>query len=79
MKSTLTYNVATFRAAGLEAKWSRTQRGAPIIIARNPVAQLKHQKEIWWYCDHHMWQRASKVGIVEAFTESTLLGDFFSI
>lgn len=55
--SQLRYAVATLRAAGLEAKWARTRRGAPIIKARDPGAPTAHQRESWWLVDAAMWDR----------------------
>lgn len=67
------YTVGEIRAAGLEARWTRTRNGAPIIVARKPGSTR-------WYCvDKHMWKRAANVGIAEAFDEHTVLGDIFSI
>lgn len=68
----LIYNVATIRAAGLEAKWSKNSKGAPIIVARNKPGT-------WYFVDRKMWEAAQKEGIAEAFGRFTLLGDFFSI
>lgn len=69
------YNVATLRAAGLEAKWTRTRKGAPIIIARDPAAA----SSTFYAVDAYMWKRAEDVGLLEAFREGTALADFFSI
>jgi hypothetical protein len=79
MTQDLKYGVKTFRAVGLEAKWTKTRTGAPIIVARNPLGKLQHQREIWWVVDDSMWQRIKQWGILEAFDRSTLLGDFFSV
>lgn len=73
------YTVATLREAGLEAKWHRTRKGAPIIVARGPRAYTSHQREGWWAVDKSMWKRMGEVGIMQGFEESTLLGDIFSI
>ncbi len=73
------YNVTTFRSAGLEAKWSRNSKGAPIIVVRNPASQREHQRTSWWFVDRSMWETAAKVGVVEAFDRHTLLGDVFAI
>lgn len=67
------YNVATIRAAGLEAKWSKTRKGAPIIVAKSDKTAR------FYYVDKHMWERAKEVGIKEAFEEHTLLGDIFYV
>lgn len=72
------YRVADIRAAGLEARWGRTRRGAPIILARDPQARHRHQRETWWCVDRTMWDEAQKVGLREAFDRCTLLGEFFS-
>lgn len=71
-------SVKTMRDAGLEAKWGKF-RGTPFIFVRNPNSKLKHQREQWWILDKDMWQAMNKQGIVEAFTNHTLLGDIFSI
>jgi len=68
----MNYNVATIRKAGLEARWTRTRIGSPIISARLP-------NEKWYVIDKSMWESAAKVGILEAFKNHTALGDFFSI
>lgn len=73
------YSVKTLRAAGLEARWTRTSRGAPIIVARYPEADFPHQRETWWTVDAAMWEAAEKEGIIHAFVMHTLLGEFFSI
>jgi hypothetical protein len=75
----LTLNVATFRSAGLEARWTKTRSGTPCMVTRNPTAKLKHQRETWWIVDRGMWETAQKIGIVEAFDRHTLLGNFFAI
>lgn len=73
------YTVGTFRAAGLQAKWTKNHRGAPIIIVRNPNAESRHQRECWWMCDRSMWETMQRVGILEGFDSHTLLGDVFSV
>ena len=70
--------VGTMRDAGLEAKWGKL-RDRPVIFVRNPKSPNKHQREQWWIVDNGMWQSMNKQGIVEAFTNHTLLGDIFSI
>ena len=72
-------SVKTFRAVGLEARWTKTRNGAPCIVVRNPSAKHKHQKETWWMVDNAMWESAKKFGVMEAFDRHTLLGDIFSI
>lgn len=73
------YSVKQLRTAGLEAKWSKTRSGAPIIVARDPSAKLEHQRVKWWVVNASMWKRAAEVGIVQAFGEHTALGDFFGV
>lgn len=73
------YSVKELRAVGLEARWSRTSGGAPIMVARNPQATAKHQRDKWWLVDNAMWQAMQKQGVLEAFTNHTLLGDIFSV
>lgn len=75
----LKYGVKTFREAGLEARWGRTRNGAPMIFARDPNAKSNHQRLEWWMVDNVMWNMAKKVGVLDAFTNCTLLGDMFSI
>lgn len=71
----LEYRVGVFREAGLEAKWSRTRQGAPIIAARHPdVGGGK-----WYAMDARMWERAAEVGVKQAFEEHVCLGHIFSI
>lgn len=69
------YKVGELRAAGLEAKWGRTRSGAPILLARDP----DRSSTIWWVVDARMWARAQMVGVLEAFRESIMLGEFFSV
>lgn len=75
----LAYNVKSIRATGLEAKWTRTRNGAPIITARNPESPLFHQRTQWYVIDGKMWNRAQTVGLIEAFNSGTLFGDIFSV
>lgn len=77
--SVVNYRVADIRALGLEARWAKRRSGSPIIVARNPAAELAHQRDKWWVIDRGMWERAQKVGLIEAFNEHTLLGDYFSV
>ena len=69
----LQYKVATLRSAGLEAKWSKTRSGSPILVARALGTSR------WYYVDKDMWKHAQVVGIKEAFGDHTCLGDIFSI
>ena len=73
------YNVKTLRDAGLEARWTRTRRGAPILIARDPQGESRHQREQWWPVDRHVWAKMQREGIREGFDGATMLGDLFSI
>ena len=75
----LPYRVKPLREAGLEAKWTRTHKGAPIIVVRNPNSTEKHQRERWYRVDQKMFDDMQKVGILEAFDRATLLADIFSI
>jgi len=75
----MNYSVKPMREAGLEAKWTKTRNGAPIIVARYPKAEEKHQRECFWFVDQKMFDNMQEVGIVEAFERATLLGDIFSI
>jgi hypothetical protein len=72
-------SVKTYRAAGLEAKWGRTRRGAPAIFVRNPSSPNRHQRETWWMVDRSMYELMSKLGVLEGFDSATLLGDLFSV
>lgn len=71
--------VATYRAAGLEAKWGKRESGAPVIFLRNPASKLPHQKTQWWAVDKALFDRAQIVGPLQAFDEATLLGNLFSL
>lgn len=73
------YSVKPLRAAGLEARWTRTQHGAPVMVVRHPQAQSEHQRRTWWMVDNGMWQAMAKIGILEAFDRHTMLGNIFSI
>lgn len=73
------YSVKTLRDAGLEARWTHNSKGAPIIVARDPKAELVHQRHTWWFVDAKMWADMLKSGVHEAFVQHTLLGDIFSI
>ena len=75
----MTYRVSTFRTAGLEARWTRTHAGKPIIVVRNPLALREHQRTQWWAVTAGMWTSMQATGIIEGFTQHTLLGDVFSI
>lgn len=70
----LKYAVATFRAAGLESRWTKTRKGAPIIAAREPGGGN------WYVIDAEMWAAMEKGGgVLSVFKCYTTLGEFFSI
>lgn len=75
----LRYSVKALRDAGLECRWTRNGKGAPIIIARWPEAKTEHQRGVWWYVSRQMWESMQSVGIIEGFDRATLLGDVFSV
>jgi hypothetical protein len=79
--TTQRYSVATLRAAGLQARWGRNGAGAPILFARDPEAEHRHQRETWWMVDAGMWAEMQKEGIRKTFDQFTLLllGDVFSV
>jgi len=72
------YQVETFRTAGLDARWTKTEGGTPIIAVRNQNSKLDHQRK-FWYVDRDMWKEMLRFGIIEGFDHITLLGDIFSI
>lgn len=76
---TLTYTVATFRDAGLEARWSKQRGGRPIIVARDPQGHSEHQRSRWWEIDADAWACILREGVREGFDSETMLGDVFSI
>ena len=73
------YQVATFREAGLQARWSKNAFGAPFISVRNPNARARHQREEWWIVTSEVFEDMESMGIVRAFDKHTTLGQFFSI
>ena len=75
----LKYSVKTLREAGLEAKWSKTRNGAPILLARWPEAELDHQRQKFWFVDRMMWSLMQRMGVVRGFDSATLLGDVFFV
>lgn len=77
--ATMPYRVATFRSAGLQARWTRTRQGAPIIAVRHPQAATEHQRTRWYYVDQCMWADMAADGIIPAYDGHTLLADIFSI
>lgn len=66
------YTVSTIRSAGLEARWTRTRVGAPIIAAREPG-------KLWYVIGRDMWEAMKTGGVNEVFKQYTLLGDIFSV
>jgi len=67
------YNVGTIRETGLQARWTKTRGGAPIIVARVDDGSP------WYAIDKFMWEDAKSYGIREAFESHTVLGDIFGI
>lgn len=67
------YTVGAVRAAGLQARWTRTRRGGPILSAFRP------EHNAWYVIDGRQYERAKVVGYKQAFEEATALGKFFSI
>lgn len=65
------YSVQTIRAAGLQARWTRTRRGAPIISANAGKG--------WYVVSNDMWTAMKSEGVKPAFERFTLLGDIFSV
>jgi hypothetical protein len=66
------YTVSTIRSAGLQARWTRTRVGAPIIAARAGQGT-------WFVIGRDMWDAMKSEGVKEAFDRFTLLGDIFSV
>ena len=67
------YTVGAIRAAGLEARWSRTRAGAPILTARHAG------ETTWWIMSGRTYERAKIVGWAKAFNEATCLSRYFSV
>ena len=76
---TLQYNVKSIRATGLEARWTKTSKGQPCIVVRDPEGRSKHQRETWWTISASMWKAMQEEGARPAFDRCTLLGDLFSL
>ena len=74
---TVKYQVGTFRDAGLQARWTKTRNGVPIIAARDPNGRGVHQRTQWWVVDEHMFNDMKRHGIREAFDNHTMMGEFF--
>jgi hypothetical protein len=66
------YIIQTFKDAGLQARWTRTRTGAPIISA-------KAEDGNWYVVDARCWEQAQKIGLKEAFENYNALGKYFSI
>lgn len=75
----ITYKVATFRNAGLQARWIKNRKGAPMIAVRDPNSSFEHLKYKWWAVDKYMFETMSKSGVREGFVEHALVADIFSI
>tara|TARA_R100001082_G_scaffold17547_1_gene8763 strand:+ start:3966 stop:4214 length:249 start_codon:yes stop_codon:yes gene_type:complete len=80
------YQVKTFRAAGLEARWTKNRRGRPLIVLRDPNSDMAHQRENWYACDKVLWKTISeykKDGIEDfvrkAFEDHTMFADLLSV
>jgi hypothetical protein len=69
----LKYGVGPMREAGLEAKWTKTSAGAPIIVARKPGT------ETFFAVGNDMFEAMKSEGVLPAFERFTLLGDIFSV
>jgi len=67
------YKVKTFRDAGLEAKWSKTSTGRPIIIARRPGTKQ------FYFISASVYFDMKRFGIAEAWESWTVLADVFSL
>jgi hypothetical protein len=72
------HSVTTYRNAGLEARWGRTQSGAPFIFVRDPLGDLPHQRERWTMVDRDVYARMLRCGIREGLHRTTLLAGIFS-
>jgi len=73
------HSVATYRSAGLEARWGKARSGAPAIFVRNPSSPLPHQRTTWWLVTRDMFRDMESVEVLEGFNRHTLLADVFSI
>lgn len=73
------YVVKTFRDAGLQARWTKTREGAPMIAVRNPNSKYPHQSKSWWLVHQSMWDAMKERGIMQGFDECTALGNIFNI
>lgn len=73
----LLYRVGPLREAGLEAQWSKTRAGKPIIVVRDPNGKAEHQRTKWWGVDAQMFNDMKRHGVKEAFDNHTMFGDIF--
>lgn len=70
--------VKTFRDAGLEANWGKSN-GAPCIFLRHPSSKHPHLRTQWWMVTKAVYEAMERDGIVEGFTNANLLGNMFSV
>lgn len=72
------YRVDEIRACGLECKWGRNSKGAPIIVAKTDTKD-RSGNHVWAAIDAGVWERAKAVGVKRAFDEATAFVEFFSV
>lgn len=70
--------VASWRDAGVRAKWGRMQNGRPAMFVRLT------DNGPWWLVDAAMVRRVNECraageSVADAVRDCTMLGDFFSI
>lgn len=63
----LTYEPATMRRAGLEAKWHTRADGRRVIVARDPRGQGLRERVRWWPVDTFTWNIMRARGVREGF------------
>lgn len=73
MISNIYYRVSTFREAGLEAKWSKSKKGTPYLLAKQV------EQKTWFVVTSDMFSRMKEVGVSQGFEEFTVAGNVFSI
>jgi hypothetical protein len=73
--SNLNYTVGSLRAEGLEAKWTKTSAGAPIIVARTKPGNFYAISDAMF---GEMLLSETQT-VREIFESHTLLGDIFSV
>lgn len=76
MTRPMAYRVGALRSAGLEARWTRTAAGAPIIAARDPHAPTGLERDTWWLVDRELWGDMQASGARQALGEHTELAVF---